>query len=45
VLGPEYRSTLKAERQSDGKLVIRHANPADDHVSTAKTNPAARPTE
>jgi hypothetical protein len=45
VLGPEYRSTLKAERQSDGKLVIRHANPADEHVSNAKTNPAARPTE
>jgi hypothetical protein len=45
VLGPEYRSTLKAERQSDGKLVIRHADPADDHVGNAKSKPTARPTE
>lgn len=45
VLGPEYRSMLKAERQSDGKLVIRHANPADDHAGGAKSNPATRPTE
>jgi flagellar biosynthesis GTPase FlhF len=45
VLGPEYRSTLKAERGSDGKLVIRHANPADDHVGHANSNPAARPAQ
>lgn len=38
VLGPEYMSTLKAERQSDGKLVIRHANPAHEHGNAAKPN-------
>jgi hypothetical protein len=44
VLGPEYLSTLKAERQADGKLVTRHANPADDHGS-AKPTTTTRTTE
>ncbi len=45
VLGPEYLSTLKAERQSDGKLVIRHANPAHEHGSTVQPNATTRSTE
>ncbi len=35
VLGPEYRSTLRAEREASGKLVMKHANPADDHPVAA----------
>ncbi|EHR70113.1 hypothetical protein BurJ1DRAFT_1241 [Burkholderiales bacterium JOSHI_001] len=31
VLGPEYLVTLRAERGPDGKLVIKHANPAHEH--------------
>jgi hypothetical protein len=45
VLGREYRSTLVADRQADGKLVIRHANPAHEHGSNATSKPATRPTE
>jgi hypothetical protein len=35
VLTPEYLSTLKAERQPDGKLAITHADPADEHAGHA----------
>jgi hypothetical protein len=46
VLGPEYLSTLKAERQANGQLVIRHANPAHEHgSSSAKPNTNTRTTE
>jgi hypothetical protein len=45
VLGPEYMSTLKAERQADGQLVIRHANPAHEHGNAAKPTTATRTTE
>jgi hypothetical protein len=45
VLGPEYLSTLKAERQSDGKLVVRHANPAHEHSSAAQPNTTTRTNE
>lgn len=45
VLGPEYMSTLKAERQADGQLVIRHANPAHEHGNAAKPNTTTRTTE
>ena len=39
VLGPEYLVTLKAERGPDGRLVIKHADPAHDHPGAAQ--PAA----
>jgi hypothetical protein len=45
VLGPEYLSTLKAERQSDGTLVVRHANPAHEHSNAAKPNTTTRTNE
>lgn len=35
VLPPEYLSTLKGERQPDGRLKMRHADPADEHASQA----------
>lgn len=41
VLGPQYLSTLRAERDASGKLVTKHANPADDHPVA----PSKLPTE
>lgn len=32
VLGPDYLVTLKAERTADGKLVVKHADPAQAQV-------------
>jgi hypothetical protein len=45
VLGPEYMSTLKAERSADGKLVIKHANPAHEHRQAAPKQTPQRTTE
>jgi hypothetical protein len=39
VLGPEYLSTLKAQRSADGQLVIKHANPAHEHQAAPKQTP------
>jgi hypothetical protein len=36
VLGPEYLSTLQAERSSDGRLVIRHASQGDEHANARR---------
>lgn len=33
VLGAEYLVMVVAEKDADGKTVIRHANPADEHVA------------
>jgi hypothetical protein len=42
VLGPEFFVTVLVERDENGELVIRHANPADDHAAA----PASKlPTE
>jgi len=42
VLGPEFFVTVQVERDENGELVIRHANPADDHSAV----PASKlPTE
>jgi hypothetical protein len=40
VLGPEYLVTLKAERGADGRLIVRHANPAHEHQASP-THPQA----
>lgn len=39
VLGTEYMSTLQAERKADGRLVVRHANPAHEHQAPRGTQP------
>jgi hypothetical protein len=36
VLGPDYMVTLKAERDVNGKLVIKHANPIHEHGHAAQ---------
>lgn len=41
VLGPEYMVTLKAERGPDGKLIVKHANPAHEHKAAPKAQPQA----
>ncbi len=43
VLGPDYMSTLIVERQADGTLVKRHANPRDEHglAGASPKKPAA----
>jgi uncharacterized protein (DUF2141 family) len=33
VLGADHLVSVVAERDADGKLVVRHANPADEHVA------------
>jgi hypothetical protein len=35
VLGPDYLVTLKAERRADGSVVVKHANPRDEHAAKA----------
>lgn len=40
VLGDDYMSTLQASRGADGKLVIRHANPAHEHKLDARRQSA-----
>jgi len=42
VLGPEYLVSLEAYRDADGNLVVRHADPADEHVAAPQ---AQLPTE
>lgn len=41
VLGPEYMVTLKAERGPDGRLIVRHANPAHEHQASPAQPKAA----
>jgi hypothetical protein len=41
VLGPDFLATLKAERAPDGRLIVRHADAAHDHVQS----PSKLPTE
>lgn len=41
VLGADYLVTLKAQRK-DGKLIVTHENPADQHPGASQTE---RPTE
>lgn len=43
VLGPDFLVTLKAERTADGRLVVKHADPAHDHPSVSQHQ--QRPTE
>jgi hypothetical protein len=43
VLGEDQLVSVVAERDADGKLVVRHANPADEHA--AQPAPEQRPTE
>lgn len=42
VLGPEFLVSLEAQRDADGNLTVRHADPADDHIAAPNT---ALPTE
>lgn len=37
VLGADYLVMVVAEKDKDGKLVIRHENPADEHVAAPAT--------
>ena len=39
VLGRDYLATLKAERSADGKLVLKHADPAHEHPTAAPKLP------
>ena len=41
-LGPEFLVSLEAHRDADGNLVVRHADPADEHVTAPQ---AQLPTE
>jgi hypothetical protein len=43
VLSEDMLVSVVAERDADGKLVVRHADPADEHVS--QPAPEQRPTE
>lgn len=40
VLGPDYMVTLKAERGPDGRLVVKHDNPRDEHAQAGKPTAA-----
>jgi hypothetical protein len=33
VLGPDFHATLVAERDADGKLRVKHLNPANEHAA------------
>jgi hypothetical protein len=42
VLGPEFLVSLEAHRDADGNLAVRHADPAEEHITAPNT---ALPTE
>ena len=42
MLGDEHMSTLMAVRGPDGKLIVKHAKPSDDHAHGAPRSAAPR---
>ena len=39
VLGPEHLISIEARRDADGKLVVTHENPKDEHPATTRDLP------